>query len=77
MVLESDSSTTMFKCRNEAQHEPYSKGSKDNEYLVAGKNRIAFIRHGTLKVDSVKLTNSVHVKNLNKTLISVGHICDT
>lgn len=75
-LIDSGASTSMFKKPIDAYTGTYRKGSNDVVQLAAGSKPIKCLGTGTLRVNSIELPGSLHVNELNNTLISVGEICD-
>ncbi len=57
--------------RREADSSTYSSGAKHSVQLAAGDNHAKCLGKGTVSIDSLSVTTSVHVKGLNSTLVSV------
>lgn len=66
----------MFKNYSEVRHGSYVKGSNDKVQLAACSSSTKCLGKGTLSLQNVNLSNSIHVEGLNDTLVSVGHVCD-
>ena len=76
-VLDSGASVTMFKAESEAEKDSYVKGSDVIVHVAAGSESTPCLGTGSLKLDKLTVPDSLHVKDLNDSLVSVGHICDS
>lgn len=66
----------MFKELAEAMEGSHRKGAKEVVYLAAGSEPAKCLGKGNIEVNNLPLPGSLHVHELNNTLLSVGTICE-
>ncbi len=76
-ILDSGASTSFFKYKSEVLEGSYIKKGCGPVQLAAGDASAKSLGQGTLCVKDILLPNSIHISNLNSTLISAGKVCDT
>lgn len=74
--LDSGANKTFFRSQDETSAGSYVPGSISSVQLAAGSKNAPCLGEGTLELGPLSLPDSIHVKNLNTTLVSVPQICD-
>ena len=76
ILLDSGATTTLFKRASECVTGTYEKASDVIVKTATGSEPAKFLGSGTLSIGKINLPGSIHVCDLNDTLVSVGQIYD-
>lgn len=71
--MESSASATMFCSKQEATKNSYETGSDNFVPVATGKDPAKCIGTSNIDLNGIRL-EGMHIRHLNDTLISVGHI---
>lgn len=66
----------MFKSKSETKRGSYEKGSVEEVQLAVSTDPAKCVGKGNLEIETLNITVSMHVSDLNVTLVSVGQVCD-
>lgn len=75
-ILDIGASVSKLRHPNEVQSASYQKCLHNVDELVVGSAPTECLGKSKITISKLELDNSVHAKNLNGTLISVGHLGD-
>ena len=66
----------MFRPKNEVKSGTYTEDDHESITLAAGGKTVKCAGAGTIEIGSVDLPNSLNVRQLHGTFISVGYVRD-